>query len=238
MRLLSSMLPLLIAGLSIAGTGCQKAPSGSQKPEQDEHEKQVAALAQKRLTHEKELAAMNVTQLARELQAESVRGLEPFNSMSYSAMVSRGRDVAAQLRAELRDSTRNSFLGLLALRAMDSTQYAALAPAFRADVLLDALRTSRFFNAWGMPHTGWEDAAKALIAEGRAAEPGLTRLLDDRRPAPMWGSEDVAEYQRYGYRVRDYAWAMLREIRGEKGSIPLDALARDSLIARIQRPGR
>ena len=167
-----------------------------------------------------------------------MRGLEPFNAMSYGTMVSRGKEAAAELRTQLREPTRASFLGLLALRAMDTVQYRSLTAGFRVDVLLDALRTSQHFNAWGMPHTGWEDAAKAVIAEGAAAEPGLTRLLEDRRRAPMWGSEDAIESERYGYRVRDYAWAMLRGIRGEEGPVPSTAEGRDSLIGRTQRPKR
>ena len=33
------------------------------------------------------------------------------------------------------------------------------------------------------------------------------------RDAPMWGSEEVVEYELYRYRVCDYAWALLTEIR-------------------------
>jgi hypothetical protein len=220
---------MVLLALAVA-PACRRPNPAGERPEQDEREKQVAAFAAKRAAHAKELAAMEVPRLAADLREESLRGLEPFNSMAYQEMVARGPKAAAALRAELHEPARASFLGLLALRAMDSTQYAGLPPTFRVDVLLDALRTSRLFNAWGMPHTGWEDAARAIIAEGRVAEPGLTRLLDDRRRAPMWGSEDAAESERYGYRVRDYAWALLRAIHGETGPIPVDSAGRDSLI--------
>lgn len=228
----------LIVFVAIAVSACNRQQAGSDVPQRDEREQQVAALAQKRETHARELAAMDITRLAQELQAESIRGLEPFNSMSYSEAVRRGRDAAGQLAPLLRDSTRNSFLGLLAVRAADSTRYASLTPAFRVSVLVDALRNARTFNAWGLPHSYWEDAAKALIAEGRAADAALRPLLDDTRPAPVWGSEEVVESQRYGYRVRDYAWGILRAIRGEQGEIPTNPAARDSLIAALQRRPR
>jgi hypothetical protein len=92
------------------------------------------------------------------------------------------------------------------------------------------------FNTWGMPHLNWYDPALAIIELGKPAEPGLLKLLDDTRPAPSWGSEQVAEYEAYQYRVRDYAWALLREIRGEQhGGIPRDPAERDKLIEAIPR---
>jgi hypothetical protein len=92
-----------------------------------------------------------------------------------------------------------------------------------------------YFNTWGLPHIKWEEAAQAIIDEGSAAEKALVPLLTDKRDAPVWGGEDFAEYQRYRYRVCDYAWAMLNEIRGQKIPIPQDPAERDRLE---QRQGR
>ena len=39
------------------------------------------------------------------------------------------------------------------------------------------------------------------------------------------------EYKRYNYRVSDYAWALLNEIRGQKIQIPEDPAARDRMQA-------
>jgi hypothetical protein len=61
----------------------------------------------------------------------------------------------------------------------------------------------------------------------------LKKLLDDKREAPMWGQEEVVEYRTYGYRVRDYAWALILAIRGEKLEIPTEPAKRDELIARM-----
>jgi hypothetical protein len=59
----------------------------------------------------------------------------------------------------------------------------------------------------------WEDAAKALIEEDAAAQKPLSALLGDKRDAPVWGSEEVREYQEYHYRVCGYAWDLLNRIQ-------------------------
>jgi hypothetical protein len=113
---------------------------------------------------------------------------------------------------------------------MDRGIYQEMKADFRIAVLVDALRNSQFFNTWGLPHLYWEDAAQALIEEGEAATPALMKLLDDLRPAPMWGQEEVVEYEAYKYRIRDYAWAIIMAISGEKIDIPQDPDERDELI--------
>ena len=51
----------------------------------------------------------------------------------------------------------------------------------------------------------------------------------------MWGSDEVVEYNRYKYRVCDYAWAMLNEIRDKKVEIPTDPAERDKLIEMVSK---
>ncbi len=202
----------------------------------DERTAKLAELAKKREGREGELAAMNVARLADELQKESERGVEAFNSMPYRELVSRDSEAASELKSLLSNETRASFLGLLALRQLDSSLYRELASSFRVSVLIDALRNSTYFNAWGLPHQYWEDAAKALIDEDQAAYEPLRALLDDKRPAPMWGSEEVFEYQKYSYRVCDYAWALLKAIQDEQVEIPVDTSLRDELMSSFESP--
>ena len=118
---------------------------------------------------------------------------------------------------------------------MDQSIYRELDSAFRINVLVDALQNSENFNTWGLPHLYWEEAAQAIIDEGEVAEKPLRLLLDDLRPAPMWGQEEVVEYRAYDYRVRDYAWALILAIRGETLEIPTDPAQRDELIR--ENPG-
>lgn len=225
-----TMIPLLVVALIFAGCAPDKSMKADR--EMDEKTKQLEALEAKRVATIRNLAAMNTEQLALALAADSERGREPFNSMALAEAVTRGSDFATQLAPLLRDADKRSFLALATLRTMKSDQYAELDPQFRVAVLTDALATSVTFNTWGLPHLYWEDSAKAIIDEGEPAVPALKELLRDTRDAPMWGSEEVAEYELYRYRVCDYAWALLTEIRGEatKEAIPRNPKERDVLI--------
>jgi hypothetical protein len=182
--------------------------------------------------------AMRVPELAKKLETDSTRYVEPFNSVAFREIASRGEWDAPDLVALVKAPNRSSLLTLLALRKADAKSYKNLDAKLRAAILVDALRTSKQFNVWGLPHLYWEDAARAVIETGAAAVPPLKELLYDQRDAPMWGSEEVVEYQRYKYKVRDYAWALLMEIRGRKPEIPTDPNERDKAISAMLKDPR
>lgn len=180
----------------------------------------------------REYKAMPVKELGKRLESDAAKGIEPFNSLAFRELVSRGRRVGRELKPSIRTADRSSFLTLLALRKVDMQQYKAVDPDISLKILIDALRRSKYFNAWGLPHLYWEDAAVAIIEHGpRAIEP-LKGMLQDKRKAPVWGSEEVLEYQKYKYRVCDYAWAMLKEIKGEKADMPERPTVRDQMISK------
>jgi hypothetical protein len=231
----------LVAVLStwMAVGACRRAPdtatSGSPTVAGDQQE--LAALDAKRRQRAEVLRGMNVAKLAEQMAADAKRGAEPFNSSAYRELVSRGEAAAAELKAALTPDP-TSVLALLALRRISAEQYRNLDATVRASILVGALQQAKFFNAWGIPHLFWEDAARAVIEEGRAIETPLSALLDDKREGAIWGSEGAVEQRRYRYRVCDYAWAMLNEIRGQKVEIPADPAARDPLIEAAKKaPG-
>ena len=229
--LLKALLSAVI-GITISLCGC----TSSGPPSLDAREQ--AKLEEKRKSRVEELARMNNTQLATSLAADSEKGVEPFNSMAYRELVSRGDKAATELKETLKAPNRSSFLGLLALRKVSPDQYKTLDANLRARILVDSLRTSQNFNAWGIPHLFWEDGAKAIIDEGPAIEEPLVELLKDKARAPIWGSEGAVEQQKYGYRVCDYAWALLNEIRKTKVEIPVNPADRDKLIEPLLKDGR
>jgi hypothetical protein len=241
MRGRGAVVGLLLLAL-MAPAGCGSA-NNTANPSDDqriaEQTKELDALAQKRDARLKELGAMSFADLSRTLSDEAAKnsamGAEPFNSMAYAEMVKRGNAVAPSLTA-LFETGGNDLFNLLALRAVSRPAYDAVDPQRRADILVAALGRSVCFNTWGIPHLQWHDAAQAILELGKPAEPGLRRLLDDARPAPSWGPEEAAEYAAYGYRVRDYAWALLREIGGARhGDIPRDPAQRDPLMDAVPR---
>lgn len=193
----------------------------------------LEAAAKKREERHTKLKAMNVAGLAAELAVDSTKEREPFNSSAFAETVRRGEAAAQELVPAITPD-RKSLLALLALRRSRAA-YDRIPPNVRAAILVDALRNSRYFNTWGMPHLKWEEAAQAIIDEraNQVIVRPLSELLRDTRSAPVWGGEYHGEYLRYRYRVCDYAWALLAAIRNEKIEIPADPAQRDVLIRRM-----
>ena len=61
----------------------------------------------------------------------------------------------------------------------------------------------------------------------------LLKLLQDTRPAPVWGSEGAVEQQAYGYRVADYALTVMTSVNAQPVSVPKEPKARDKLIQQL-----
>jgi hypothetical protein len=219
---LAALSVVLIVGGCVAG--------GSTPSSQSDQDKELQRLLALHDEHQKSLDAMDVPALAAELVKDANRGREPFNSSAFAEMVSR-RESAGQLAGLIRTGDRSSLLELLAVRQMDAGIYGQLPQEQRIAILVDALRTAETFNSWGLPHLYWEEPARAIIDEGQAAELALGPLLSDKRPAPMWGEDEVVESRAYQYRVMDYALALILAIRKSDQVIPIDPADRDRLIA-------
>ena len=121
-------------------------------------------------------------------------------------------------------------LALLALRKKDSVFYQRFNQPLRVQILTDALANAKLYNAFGLPHIKWEEAAKAIIAEDGAITDSLKSLLRNTHPAPVWGSEDYAEYSMYNYRVCDYALALLMAINKQSFTMPKNPEERNRMI--------
>lgn len=221
---------LAAVGVCVLMVACNQKPATSEKATIARQQEELVALEAKRQARVKELKGMDLPRLVEQLSADSTRGVEHFNSIAYRETVSRGATAAAPLKASLSAPGASSLLALLALRSVSPADYKGLEPGLRSQILLSSFRASKFFNSWGLPNVAWEEAGKALIEEGRGAESGLVGLLDDRREARVWGSEGATEALKYRYRVCDYAWALLNEVRGKPVPIPEDPAERDKLI--------
>jgi hypothetical protein len=215
--------------------GCGKEKNSSIKGLSPERASQLSAMQEKRENRQKQLHSMSATQLVGELASDSAKGRESFNSSAYRETVSRGEAVAGELKQSLTRRDQSSLLALLALRQVSPGTYNSLEDSLRVAVLTSSLENSQYFNAWGIPNFYWEDAAKALIEEGASAEPALLKLLGDKRPAPVFGSEGATVDAQFHYRVCDYAWALLNEITRQKVEAPADPAERDRLIEKMSK---
>lgn len=184
-----------------------------------------------------ELAELSVPELVDRLDADSQAGLEPFNSLVFREVELRGEAISDEFADLIRARGRPSFLSILALRAVNQTAYRATDAELVVDVLVDNLQSVGFFNAWGLPHLYWDVAALALIEQGKAAIRPLEGLLGDERRAPVYGSEEAIESERFDYRVKDYAFALIMAIQNNEIELPTDQSERDSLIQELIRGG-
>jgi hypothetical protein len=228
-KLGSAMFAMLLCLVLAACSGTDKSTILNQ--EQESARAKLVSLAQTAAQTAQTYKSMDIPSLLSKLSEQSAAKKEPFNSLAYREL--KGRDVPAESLVALVKQTKNgnAILPLLLLRKQHDKEYSALPAEERAAVLTDALQNSKTFNTWGLPHLYLEDASKALIETGKAAEPGLRRMLQDTRPAPVFGSKQYMEYKRYNYRVCDYALFFLKKVAGDaEFHMPVSPADRDAQI--------
>ncbi len=172
--------------------------------------------------------------LQNQLAADAANDIPPFGAESVRMAAALGRSATSVLVKQIEIRSPASFLALEALRAADVAAYQALSVGTRSAIYASALRSSAFFNAWGMPGVQLTDTANALASLGVDAVAALAPLLEDERPAPLAGSKDATASSAYGNRVRDYAWVLISEILGRRYSYPKSPRARDEEIDKLR----
>jgi hypothetical protein len=222
----------MLLGLCLAG--CSRADKDADKSQSQESAKtQLESLQKIAAQTAQTYKAMDNDALLKKLVEQSTAKREPFNSLAYRELRGRKDVDAAALVSLVREMNNgNALLPLLLIRRLNERTYLDMAPELRATVLTDALQTSRTFNTWGLPHAYLEDASKAMLESGESAYPALRRMLSDTRPAPVFGSKEFMEYQRYKYRLCDYALFFLEKMQGNADFVmPMSVADRDALIS-------
>jgi hypothetical protein len=231
--LLTNVVFCLLLGLN-ACRDKQYSQRNESPARQQEHLNEFKQLKAKYDTTLATIKKMTMSELFKRMEDDAQKGVEPFNSMAYREVTGSRKDQGGTLLKLVSEQKEASYISLLALRSLDPKRYGKLDQRTKASVFLSELGRSKSYNRWGLPHLYWEPAALAVIELGNIAEPGLKKLLNDRTPAPVWGSEEVSEYKAYQYRRCDYALGLLLEIRGQKANtLSRSQKERDDLIARI-----
>lgn len=235
MRVGKASLAALACLAFVIGCGRKEEPS---TPKVDESlDPGLATFEENRRKRERELDEMMLPQLAEAVASDSAQHVEPFNSAAVRELKGRGPEVAQALAATLREPDARSLLGLLTLLEIDPTAYRALDPDFRYRVLTEGLRTATFFNAWGVPHLFLDQpAGRAIVCEEPGIEKYLYTLLNDDRPAEIWGGSELAQDAAdYKYRVMDYAWALILANRDQPLPDVADPGTRGNAIAKLSK---
>jgi hypothetical protein len=198
----------------------------------------------KRIEKEERLEAMPVAELSQAVASDSALHVAPFNSAAVREATRRGGDsqdqrnaFAKELVATLTEPDARSHLGLITVGKLSPDVYRGIAADFRYQVLSDALAKSEYYNGWGIPHLFLDQpAGRTIICESRGIERYLYPVLDLDKPAPVFGNGEVIEEQEeYGYRVKDYAFALVNQLRGTPVEIPKSPRERDALIEQMKQ---
>lgn len=216
---------IALAGMVLL-TACGKRSTPAQNKVQEEQESLNRKVAAKEESYKKK----SVADLISEMESVALKGKEPFNSLAFREAVRR-RDGAEQIFQSIQSKEQKEYFKLTALRQVSPELFKRLGCEVSSPVLAAALQKSVSFNAWGLPHLYWESSARAIIDCGPAAIPFLKPLLQDKRPAPVWGSEEALESEKYHYRVCDYAYALISEINNQKWTPSVRPEERDQTIS-------
>lgn len=179
---------------------------------------------------------MQESELESQLQQDAERRVPPFGAESVRTARRLGAAATSLLLGHIDASASTAFLALEALREADPEAYNDLSARKRAEIYANNLQNdSRFYNAWGVPGYLLTETAHALIDLGDEAVAALEPLLNDRRPAPLSGSQDATTSSMYGNRVRDYAWVLISEIKDLPYTYSQDPAERDQAIEALQQ---
>lgn len=126
-----------------------------------------------------------------------------------------------------------SLFVLLVLKDKAPNSYETLSVETRAKILISSLQNTNCLNDWGnlTPEQSYDDTlAKGLIALGKRVLPILRPVLDDKKDALLFGSEEATISRGYGYRRCDFAFRYIQLIRGKKPVFEEKPAERDKLI--------
>lgn len=172
-----------------------------------------------------------------DLVAEAVRGLPAMKSETLPAVRLTVAERAAAVAYAEAHPDHSAYLVLLALRRGEPDAYADVRNPTKAAVLTDALAHLVFLNDWGhLDPAGSHDgeAAVALLDVGPDAVAELRPLLDDGRPAPLFGSEPATLSSTYGYRRKDFTYRYVSLLLGREPTFDADPATRDAAIRELQ----
>lgn len=173
--------------------------------------------------------------LEAQLIDDARREIPPFGAESAHLARSIGAAATPILMKQIDQAEAPAFLALEALHGADPKAYSALSAETKGKIYVRTLSKNIFYNAWGIPGHYLTDTAKHLIGLGKQILPFLLPLLQERRAAPLSGSQDATTSQMYGNRLCDYAWVFMNEILDRRYTYPRAPAERDPLIAALHR---
>ena len=172
-----------------------------------------------------------------ELIAESVRRTSLIESKVLPKMHLSSSDIQATKEYIRLHSDYTAYHLLFALRRKAPEDYKRIPDTSKANILCSALVHLTYLNDWGYLDSGGShdgEAASALIEIGTSALACLEPILDNRQPAPLFGTEEATMSSIYHYRRCDFAYRYISLIRGLQSSFNPKPKERDKEIKRLK----
>jgi hypothetical protein len=176
-----------------------------------------------------------MNKLVKQLVEESQRPKARFDSTVYRQALQQGPSIVPKLVKSIKQPSYKNYLALEAVRELQPESWASIPASLRVAIYGDALKHAVIFNDWGLAGEYFDETARALMQLGEQAIPSLAVLLDDRRLAPCFGSEESTISKDYQNRVCDYAFVMISELMGQSIEYPFDPQSRDTLIGELKK---
>src|SRR5262245_15971631 len=121
------ILGLVFLAAAISSCNSQRAAQQSNATEPPEPVqpllKQVDAAQEKKRALEAQYKAMQLPELLKQLEADSAKDVEPFNSLAYREAITRGAESGKQLAAAIKGNDRSAFFTLMAVRKTNRDAY-------------------------------------------------------------------------------------------------------------------
>jgi hypothetical protein len=147
------------------------------------------------------------------------------------------RDVPVALGYVKSHPDYTAYFLVLVLRTHYPQAYRELRKEMRAAVLCSALERAHGFNDWSVLHERDsldKVSARTLLDSGKVALQYLKPLLDNDKPALLYGSQAATLSIACKYRVKDFAYRYALLILGERPSFGADPATRDKAIAALK----
>jgi hypothetical protein len=173
-----------------------------------------------------------------QLVADSRRHITAMESTALQNLTLQPADAHALAAYVQSHPDDTAYHALVALRRAGGPEFDQISARTKAAIFCSALATQVYLNDWGYldpnePYDGEE--ARFLLEQGDAARSCLVRLLDDSRPAPLFGSEEATMSHTFQYRRCDFAYRYLSQILGLKPTFDPDPKRRDADITQLKK---
>ena len=176
---------------------------------------------------------MSASKLEKQLFEDTNLEVPPFGAESIKIAHKMGSEATNTLLTQIKKNGKTAFLALEALRASDNETYNSLSVPQKAEIYINNLQHSTFYNAWGVPGYQLTGTSNALISMGEAIIPFLSPLLENKLPALLSGSQDATTSSIYKNRICDYAWIFIIEIKHRQYSYHKTPEERDEDIRKL-----